>query len=192
MSALLPQGFTVRPPIPDDVDAITEVFVADEEAARGSVNWDAGDTRDWFSYTDLEQNAWVVETAGRIAAVGAMAAVFFFLNSGLMAIAIALENRASAYDMWRRHAWYLGINYFAAASLATLSVGSDTALGLTGASGAVLQLNGGALLTTAGITSLRPVSVAVPPSDDPTRRRTRSAGRSNRICSGGAADEPSA
>jgi len=72
MSALLPQGFTVRPPIPDDVDAITEVFVADEEAARGSVNWDAGDTRDWFSYTDLEQNAWVVETAGRIAAVGAM------------------------------------------------------------------------------------------------------------------------
>ena len=69
-------------------------------------------------------------TPSLLAAVGAMAAVFFFLNSGLMAIAIALENRASAYDMWRRHAWYLGINYFAAASLATLAVGSDGTLNL--------------------------------------------------------------
>ena len=65
-----------------------------------------------------------------LAAVAAMAAVFFVLNSGLTAIAVALENRASAYDVWRRHAWYLAINYFAAASLATLAVGNGGTLNL--------------------------------------------------------------
>jgi len=66
----------------------------------------------------------------RLAAAAAMAAVFFVLNSGLTAIAVALENRASAYDVWRRHAWYLAINYFAAASLATLAVGNGGTLNL--------------------------------------------------------------
>jgi len=69
-------------------------------------------------------------TPSLLAAVAAMAAVFFFLNSGLTAIAIALDNRASAYDVWRRHAWYLAINYFAAASLATLAVGDGGSLNL--------------------------------------------------------------
>ena len=72
MIAALPAGFAIRAPTWDDVDAATEVLVADEDAARGSVNWDAGDTRDWFSSTDLEHNAWAVETAGRMAAVGSM------------------------------------------------------------------------------------------------------------------------
>src|SRR5207247_1718449 len=34
-----------------------------------------------------------------------------------------LENGVSPYDVWRRHAWYLAVNYYAAASLAALAVG---------------------------------------------------------------------
>jgi mycothiol synthase len=70
--ASLPAEFTIRAPTWDDLEDATEVLLADERAARGSVNWDAGDTRDWLSHVDLEQNAWVVETAGRLVAVGAM------------------------------------------------------------------------------------------------------------------------
>jgi putative nucleotidyltransferase with HDIG domain len=59
------------------------------------------------------------------AAIG-MATAFFALNSGLSALAVALENRTSAYEMWRSHAWYLGINYLTAACLATLAVSSGS------------------------------------------------------------------
>ena len=64
-----------------------------------------------------------------LATIG-MAAVFFVLNSSLTAVALALENGASAYDVWRAHAWYLAINYYAAASLATLAVGNASGLNL--------------------------------------------------------------
>jgi putative nucleotidyltransferase with HDIG domain len=57
-----------------------------------------------------------------IPATIAMAAAFFVLNSGLSAVAVALESGASAFAFWRRHAWYLAVNYYAAASLATLAV----------------------------------------------------------------------
>jgi putative nucleotidyltransferase with HDIG domain len=52
----------------------------------------------------------------------AMAVVFFALNSGLSAVAVALENRTSGYAFWRGHAWCLAVNYYAAASLAALAV----------------------------------------------------------------------
>jgi len=52
----------------------------------------------------------------------AMAGVFFVLNSALGAVAVALENGTAAYDVWRSDAWYLAVNYHAAASLATLAV----------------------------------------------------------------------
>jgi putative nucleotidyltransferase with HDIG domain len=54
----------------------------------------------------------------------AMAAVFFACNSGLSAVAVALENGFSAYEFWRGHAWLLAVNYYAAASLAALAVSS--------------------------------------------------------------------
>jgi hypothetical protein len=59
-----------------------------------------------------------------------MAAVFFVLNSGLTSVALAVENGTSAYEVWRGHAWYLAINYYAAASLATLAVGHAARLNL--------------------------------------------------------------
>ena len=54
----------------------------------------------------------------------AMAATYFFLNSTLTAIAVAVESCGSAYDVWRQHALYLAINSYAAASVATLAVRS--------------------------------------------------------------------
>jgi putative nucleotidyltransferase with HDIG domain len=59
----------------------------------------------------------------RVAAAIAMAVTFFLFNSGLTAVAMALESGSSAYAIWQRHAAYLAINYYAAASLATVAVG---------------------------------------------------------------------
>jgi putative nucleotidyltransferase with HDIG domain len=58
----------------------------------------------------------------------AMAAAFFTLNSGLSALAVALETDGSAFAFWRSHAWYLAVNYYAAASLATLAVSTGSHL----------------------------------------------------------------
>ena len=65
-----------------------------------------------------------------VVATLAMTAVFFVLNSGLTSIALALENGTSPYEVWRGHAWYLAINYYAAASLAALAVGNGSHLNL--------------------------------------------------------------
>ena len=72
MISSLPAGFAIRAPTWGDVDPATEVLLADEHAARGSVNWDAGDTREWLSQADFEQNAWAVENEGRLVAIGAV------------------------------------------------------------------------------------------------------------------------
>jgi len=61
-------------------------------------------------------------------ATAAMAAVFLGLNSGLSAIAVALESSASAYQVWRTHALYLAVNYHAAASLAAMTVTSGSGI----------------------------------------------------------------
>jgi putative nucleotidyltransferase with HDIG domain len=63
-----------------------------------------------------------------VTATLAMAAVFFVLNSGLTSIALALENGTSPFEVWRGHAGYLAINYYAAASLAALAVGNGSHL----------------------------------------------------------------
>ena len=65
-------------------------------------------------------------TPSIVLATIAMSAVFFALNSGLNAIAVALESGASAYEFWRGQATSLAVNYYAAASLAALAVSSGT------------------------------------------------------------------
>jgi hypothetical protein len=52
----------------------------------------------------------------------AMAACYFTSNSVLTAVAVALESGLSAFELWREHALYLAINYYAGASLAVLGV----------------------------------------------------------------------
>lgn len=57
-----------------------------------------------------------------------LAAVYFVLNSGLTAIAIALENRTPFFTVWRPSAVYLGINIYTAASIAMLVTGNGSGL----------------------------------------------------------------
>jgi putative nucleotidyltransferase with HDIG domain len=73
----------------------------------------------------------------------AMAAAFFVFNSGLTAMAVALENGTSAYQLWRGHAWYLAVNYHAAASVATLAISSGSGInfGVAGLVGPLLVLS---------------------------------------------------
>jgi putative nucleotidyltransferase with HDIG domain len=68
-----------------------------------------------------------------------MAATFFALNSGLSAVAVAVENGTSAFQVWRAHAWYLAVNYEAAASIAALAVSSESRINF-GAVGLVAPL----------------------------------------------------
>ncbi|HEV3059509.1 MAG TPA: HD domain-containing phosphohydrolase [Vicinamibacterales bacterium] len=47
-----------------------------------------------------------------------LALVYFLLNSGLTATAVALDSRASAIQIWRRHFMWLSVGYLASASAA--------------------------------------------------------------------------
>jgi putative nucleotidyltransferase with HDIG domain len=47
-----------------------------------------------------------------------LCAVYFGLNSGLTAVAIALDTNQSALDLWRRHFSWLSVGYFASGSVA--------------------------------------------------------------------------
>lgn len=60
----------------------------------------------------------------------AMAAVYFALNSTLTAGAVALESGQSAYRIWKGHALYLSMNYYAAASVATLIAKGESTVNL--------------------------------------------------------------
>jgi mycothiol synthase len=68
----LPEGFSVRPPTLEDVEAATAVIEADERHLRGEAQWSAADMRDWWSQLDLERNAWLVEDEGRVVAIGSL------------------------------------------------------------------------------------------------------------------------
>jgi hypothetical protein len=68
--------------------------------------------------------------AGLLPAGIAMAASYFLINSTLTALAIALETGGSAFALWQRHALYLGINYYAPASLAILAVRDTSGINL--------------------------------------------------------------
>ncbi|MBL8138289.1 MAG: HD domain-containing protein [Acidobacteria bacterium] len=46
----------------------------------------------------------------------------FVLNSGLVALALSIERRASAFAIWRQQFMWLSVNYFAGASVAALLV----------------------------------------------------------------------
>ncbi|HXD76080.1 MAG TPA: hypothetical protein VN628_20185, partial [Vicinamibacterales bacterium] len=53
-----------------------------------------------------------------IAPVLVLALVYFTLNCGLVAIAVAFESSQSFVQVWRKHFLWLGIGYFASASVA--------------------------------------------------------------------------
>jgi mycothiol synthase len=55
-----------------DAESAAAVGAAEDLALRGESQWDADDQREWWSQHDLERNAWVVETGGRLVAVGSV------------------------------------------------------------------------------------------------------------------------
>ena len=48
MTSSLPDGHTARRGGADDVQAVTELIIAEEEAVRGGSRWTENQTRDWF------------------------------------------------------------------------------------------------------------------------------------------------
>lgn len=60
----------------------------------------------------------------------AMTAAYLLLNSTFTSFLLAAEARSSAYAVWRQHAPILGINHYAAASLAALGVSGGPNLSL--------------------------------------------------------------
>jgi len=72
MSSSLPEGFSVRSPTLDDAEASSAVIEADERRLRGEVQWGVADLLDWWSQVDIERDAWLVETDGRVVAVGSV------------------------------------------------------------------------------------------------------------------------
>jgi putative nucleotidyltransferase with HDIG domain len=47
-----------------------------------------------------------------------LVAIYFILNSGLMAVAVGLDSKQSPLTIWRHHFLWLSLSYFAAASVA--------------------------------------------------------------------------
>ena len=58
------------------------------------------------------------------------AAVYFGLNSGLIAFRIALDRQTNAYAVWRSSFMWLSLNYFCGASVAVLLVGNNRTIDL--------------------------------------------------------------
>jgi putative nucleotidyltransferase with HDIG domain len=62
----------------------------------------------------------------------AMAATYFALNSLLLSVAMALETALPLGEMWRKHAMYLAMNTYAAASIAVLVFATEGGLNVIG------------------------------------------------------------
>ena len=62
--------------------------------------------------------------------IAAMTATYLALNCGFTAFLLAAETRSNAVAVWNQHAPILGVNYYAAASLAALGVAGGPNLSL--------------------------------------------------------------
>jgi mycothiol synthase len=69
-----PPEFTVRPPRAEEAEAVHAVFAAWAAGFDEDFGFGVDDLRVEWSYLDLEQNAWVWERAGRLAAYASLRA----------------------------------------------------------------------------------------------------------------------
>ncbi len=67
-----------------------------------------------------------VLTSSLLLPAAAMSLTYFVLNTVMQATALALENGRSIVETMRPHAWHVGVNYYAAGSLAALGVRGGT------------------------------------------------------------------
>ncbi len=85
----------------------------------------------FFALADLAPSTHLADaTVSMMLPALVMTITYFVLNSVLQAAAVALENDRSVFDVWAQHALFLGLNYYAAASLATLAVNHVSGLNL--------------------------------------------------------------
>jgi mycothiol synthase len=72
MSSSLPDGYRLRAGADGDVDAVTDLVVAEERAVRGESHLGAADTHDWWRLLGKQGEAWVVadERARLVGALG--------------------------------------------------------------------------------------------------------------------------
>jgi mycothiol synthase len=68
MSSFPPDGFTRRPPRPEDAEAVHGVIAAYDARHGGDDTWTVEDVLEDWRELDLERDAWVWEREGRIAA----------------------------------------------------------------------------------------------------------------------------
>jgi putative nucleotidyltransferase with HDIG domain len=80
-----------------------------------------------------------IDVDGLVLPLACFAAVYFVLNSGLTALAVALQRNQSPLDVWRWHFMTVSLNYFASASAAFLLILLAQYLSLT-AMAAVIPL----------------------------------------------------
>lgn len=83
--------------------------------------WTAGSAFYWLSGIEPYSQAFTPLPALFIPLL-AFTALYFLLNSWLVAIAVGLENGKSAIDIWLKNFAWLSVNYFSGASLAALIV----------------------------------------------------------------------
>ena len=70
-----------------------------------------------LSQQDLAHGVLVAD-ARMVVALAGLATVYFLLNSGMLATAVALSKGVSVFRIWREHFVLISLNYFAAASAA--------------------------------------------------------------------------
>jgi mycothiol synthase len=61
MSSSLPEGFSLRRGRPDDVEPLTQMLVAEEQAVLGDARWSLADTQDWWRGLADHGEQWIVE-----------------------------------------------------------------------------------------------------------------------------------
>ncbi len=69
MSSSLPDEFNVRYGNADDLRAVTELLIAEEETLRGSSQWRDVDTRDWFHGLEGSGGLWIAERGADLVGV---------------------------------------------------------------------------------------------------------------------------
>ena len=63
MSSSLPDTLVFRRPGPDDLEVAARILAAEERRVRGESAWGVEETRDWWTWSNLDES-WFVDADG--------------------------------------------------------------------------------------------------------------------------------